>query len=82
MHDTYSDKELYNVAADMEINQYIERKNLPEDGIFIENYSELNLDKKAGSDYYYKALQKAQNQKIRRSLYGRFGRFGYYAWLV
>jgi predicted metal-dependent peptidase len=46
----------------MEINQYIDRENLPEEGIFIENYAELNLQEKAGTDYYYKALQQAQEQ--------------------
>jgi len=62
MQDSYQDKELFNVAADMEINQYIDRENLPEEGIFIENYAELNLQEKAGTDYYYKALQQAQEQ--------------------
>jgi predicted metal-dependent peptidase len=62
LHDGYSDKELFNVAADMEINQYIDREDLPKEGIFIENYAELNLELKAGSDYYYKALQKAQEE--------------------
>jgi predicted metal-dependent peptidase len=62
LHDGYSDKELFNVATDMEINQYIDREDLPQEGIFIENYAELNLELKAGSDYYYKALQKAQEE--------------------
>lgn len=70
LQDKYSDKKLYNVAADMEINQYIERENLPEDGIFIENYPELNLDEKAGTDYYYKALQQAQDQKDKNGTCG------------
>lgn len=70
LQDKYSDKKLYNVAADMEINQYIDRENLPEDGIFIENYPELNLDEKAGTDYYYKALQQAQDQKDKNGTCG------------
>jgi predicted metal-dependent peptidase len=56
----YSDKKLANIAMDMEINQYIERDWLPEDGIFIDNYPELNLDKKAGTRYYYDKLKQAK----------------------
>lgn len=70
LQDAYSDKQLFNVAADMEVNQYIERENLPQEGIFIDDYKELNLDEKAGTDYYYKALQKAQDKKDKKGTCG------------
>lgn len=52
-----------NIAMDMEINQYIEKTWLPEGGVDINDYPELNLDEKAGCRYYYKMLKKAQQNK-------------------
>ena len=59
----FADKKLANVAMDMEINQYIDKSWLPEGGIDIDDYKDLNLNKKAGSKYYYDALSKAQQNK-------------------
>ena len=59
----FSDKKLANIAMDMEINQYIDPSWLPEGGVDINDYEDLNLDKKAGSRYYYDALLKAQKDK-------------------
>lgn len=59
----FSDKKLANIAMDMEINQYIDAEYLPEGGIDINNYSELNLDIKAGCRYYYDKLKQAQEDK-------------------
>ena len=63
MHFNFSDKRLANVAMDMEINQYIDANMLPEGGITLESYPELNLNEKAGCRYYYDALRKAQKDK-------------------
>ena len=63
MYFKFSDKKLANVAMDMEINQYIDSQYLPEGGINIEDYSELNLDYKAGCRYYYDKLSKAKDDK-------------------
>ena len=57
--DNYQDKKLFNIAADLEINQYIDRDWLPENGIFLDTFPELNLPVKAGTDKYYKLLQQA-----------------------
>lgn len=38
-------------------------KKLPSRGIMIEDYDELNLDKKAGARYYYDKLKEAQDKK-------------------
>lgn len=62
-HFYFPDKRLANIAMDMEINQYIDKTWLPEDGIFIENYDDLKLDYKAGCKYYYKKLQQAKEDK-------------------
>jgi len=60
----FSDKKLANVAMDMEINQYIEKDWLPEGGIDVDTYApELDLDKRAGSRYYYNKLKQFQEDK-------------------
>lgn len=60
----YPDHVLFNIAADMEINQYIEEGGLPEGCIDINEYrKELpNLKSKAGTHYYYKELQKEEKE--------------------
>lgn len=45
------------------INQYIERSWLPEDGIFLDKFPELKLQERESTRYYYKELQKAQQNK-------------------
>lgn len=99
LRDKYAHKRLFNIAADLEINQYIDRDYLPggsypskeaykkdvdlimeaienglKDGtlteeeakeriakvpmrvIFLEDFADLNLEPKKGTDYYYKKL--------------------------
>lgn len=60
---SFSNKKLANVAMDMEINQYIEASWLPEGGINIDDYADLNLDRKAGCRYYYDQLLRLQDEK-------------------
>jgi len=59
----FSDRKLANVAMDMEINQYILPEYLPEGGIDINNYEDLNLDRKAGCRYYYDKLRQLKDKK-------------------
>ena len=66
----FSDKRLANVAMDMEINQYISKEWLPEGGIDIDNYADLNLDKKAGCRYYYDKLRQFQDEKDKNGTCG------------
>jgi hypothetical protein len=58
--DAYENKELLNIAADLEINQYIEDiwKGKTWDGleIYKKPFKELNLPKKAGTRVYYDLL--------------------------
>lgn len=70
---SFSNKKLANVAMDMEINQYIEASWLPEGGINIDDYAELNLDKKAGCRYYYDQLLRLQDEKEKNGSTGSQG---------
>lgn len=57
------DKNICNVAMDLEINQYIDPAYLPDGGCCInhEPFSQLNLQEKAGWRYYYDELVKENN---------------------
>ena len=61
MADRYSDKKLFNIAADVEINQYIDRNMLPAGGLTLDTFKELNLKKRAGTAYYYKKLEETMD---------------------
>lgn len=56
MRNSYNDKYLFNIAADLEINQYINPDWLPEGGITMASFPTLKLELKAGTNYYYKEL--------------------------
>jgi predicted metal-dependent peptidase len=66
----FSDRKLANVAMDMEINQYIDNQYLPEGGININDYEDLNLDRKAGCRYYYDKLKQLQDEKNKNGTCG------------
>ena len=70
MYFNFPDKRLANIAMDMEINQYIDPEYLPEGGIDIDNYTELNLDRKAGCRYYYQMLKQAKDEKDKNGTSG------------
>lgn len=58
--DDYPDQELHNVAADIEINQYIAEEYYPTKDILLpSSYPELNLPLKAGTKVYYGLLKQA-----------------------
>jgi len=66
MFDEYEDKTLLNVAADLEINQYIqdEYKDKTWDGLEIDKapWAELKLPVKAGTRKYYELIKKEAEQ--------------------
>jgi predicted metal-dependent peptidase len=66
----FSDRKLANIAMDMEINQYIDKEYLPEGGIDIDNYSDMNLDRKAGCRYYYDKLKQLKDKKDKNGTCG------------
>jgi len=59
--DKYPNKKLFNIAADIEINQYIDRNMLPAGGLTLDTFKELKLPKKAGTGEYYKLLEKTMD---------------------
>lgn len=57
---SYPDHKRDNIATDLEINQYIDRKCLPKGGITLEKIKQelgLTLPEKQGRDFYYRALE-------------------------
>jgi predicted metal-dependent peptidase len=66
----FSNRKLANVAMDMEINQYIHKDWLPEGGIDIDDYADLNLERKAGCRYYYDKLQDLKDEKDKNGTCG------------
>ena len=60
LRDLYPNHKLFNIAADLEINQYIDDDYLPEGGLVLETFPELNLPTRAGTKEYYKLLEEAQ----------------------
>ena len=57
-----SDRKVSNIAMDIEINQYIDKDNLPPGPMLPETFPELNLEPKRGTQYYYdKLMEAAQN---------------------
>ena len=58
--DDYPDQELHNIAADIEINQYIAEEYYPSKDLLLpSSYPELNLPLKAGTKVYYGLLKQA-----------------------
>jgi len=57
----FNNKKLFNIAADLEINQYIKEEWLPEGAITRNSFPTITLDVKAGTNYYYHELLKNLN---------------------
>jgi len=68
MRDIYADKKLFNIAADLEINQYIASNYLPDGGITMDSFPELTLPVRAGTSIYYDLLQQAKEDGTSPSL--------------
>lgn len=60
-YDNLANKKIANIAMDIEINQYISSEYLPEGGVTIDDFPELNLEHKKGTRYYYDKLMEASN---------------------
>ena len=68
MRDLYPNHKLFNIAADLEINQYIDESKLPEGGLILSSFPELNLPYKAGTKVYYNLLEQAEKDGTCSSL--------------
>jgi predicted metal-dependent peptidase len=67
--ENYHDHELHNIAADVEINQYLEPEYYPTPDILLPStFPELNLPLKAGTKVYYELLQQAKQQNTSPTL--------------
>jgi predicted metal-dependent peptidase len=60
MFGIFKDKHIANIAMDLEVNQYIDQDNIPEDWETLDRYPELALPEKAGAMKYYELLEKAK----------------------
>jgi predicted metal-dependent peptidase len=54
---------LYNVAADLVVNQYITRSHLPQTGMFLDTFPELDLAPFETTNYYYAKLKNVWDSK-------------------
>lgn len=52
----FGNKTLFNIAADLTVNQYIRQEQLTEDAIRLENFPEFEMERNKGLDYYYRRL--------------------------
>ena len=52
----FGNKQLFNIAADLAVNQYIEQRQLLEQASKIEDFPDFKLDRGQSVDYYYKRL--------------------------
>ena len=68
VRELYPDKKLFNIAADLEINQYISSENLPQGGLLLSSFPELKLPKRAGTKTYYDLLNQAREDGTSPSL--------------
>lgn len=73
MKDSFDDDKLFNIAADLEINQYIEDEFLPEGGLKLDSFPEINLPRKAGTRAYYDILKQNQNNQTLQNLMDAMG---------
>lgn len=61
--DKYPDKKLFNIAADIEINQYIDSNMLPPGGLIRTSFPGINLPRRAGTKVYYDLLSQTCDGK-------------------
>jgi predicted metal-dependent peptidase len=63
------DPELFNIAADLVVNQYIGSWKLPENTITLKTFNDLNLKPEQTLEYYYEQLLKLKNDHNQASKY-------------
>ena len=61
--DKFTNKQLYNIAADLEVNQYIGRPwSLPKDAVTLDSFPTLKLPRHEVAEVYYKLLLEHKNE--------------------
>jgi len=69
----YTNRSLFNIAADIVVNQYIKREQLPDGGILLENFAYLQpmygitLERDKDVGYYYRKLDGMFKQQPKMS---------------
>lgn len=71
----HENQKLVNIAADIEINQYIDAKHLPEGALLPSSFPDFNLPEKAGTQMYYDLLSE-ELDKMDQSPNGQNGQSG------
>lgn len=70
----FDNHKLFNISADLEINSYIGKENLPEGGMFVEDFG---LEPYLGTKAYYSKLEAEENSnsgsKLQKMLSGENG---------
>ena len=70
----FDNHKLFNISADLEINSYIGKENLPEGGMFVEDFG---LEPYLGTKVYYSKLEAEENSnsgsKLQKMLSGENG---------
>lgn len=69
---SFRNKHIANIAADIVVNQYIEKSQLPKGAVLLENYAMLNMQANMDKKYYYdhliNILKKGDNNPAKRQL--------------
>ena len=79
---SYPNKTLFNIAADLVVNQYIAKVQLPTGGIVLENFDYLQpmygitLERDKDVGYYYRQLDKTMKQKPKMSFEAAVNKLG------
>ena len=73
LRDEFADKRLFNIAADCELNQYIIPSYLPDGAILPSTFPNLQLERKAGTNYYYNMLLDNQDDPDVQNMMGDAG---------
>ena len=66
---TYANRQLFNLAADLVVNQYLAPDQLLQDAITLERFPELELPPFRSIAFYYDTLNDAWNKTLRRGLH-------------
>ncbi len=73
MQDSFDNHKLFNIAADLEINQYIEEEFLPKGALKLDSFPGIVLPVKAGTRVYYDILTQNQNNQTLQNLLSAMG---------
>ena len=63
----FSNKRIFNIAADIVVNQYIDRVQLPDGAVLLEDFAAMQLEKNKDVGYYYDKLLKEWHDMVDNS---------------